>query len=497
MFAVAIVPIVALAGVGLDWSHALSSRNALQNAMDATALALAHLPANTPQDALDLKAQQWLQANLNDPTIAGLTLVADSETGSITLVADAHVLTTLSGLIGLTQFPIHAESEVRWGATRIEVALVLDNTGSMLEGDKLAQLKTAAVDLVETLDETTDRTHDANALKLSVVPFSMTVRLGTPAQNLSYRAANWMDGSANFSSDIFTTTGTDRFAMFDNLGKVWSGCVESRVQPYDVQDTAPTSATPATLFHPFFAPDEPDDHSWWGDAYPNNYMDDYTSSSSWSVKQGNVAKYVPTASPAYTPSVRAGTNGAGYEFGPNAGCTMEPLLRLTTDVAAVKTKLNAMQAVGETNIPMGLMWGWHTLSPNAPFGDGGAYGDLNIKKIVVLLTDGHNTMTDTSTSDDSIYGGLGYIWQGRLGITSGSSSTRTNAMNTRMGLVCTNMKTAGVVVYAVRIDVDGAPPAALSGCASSPTKFYDIDSDDLSDAFEAIAGSIGQLRIAR
>ena len=36
-------------------------------------------------------------------------------------------------------------------------------------------------------------------------------------------------------------------------------------------------------------------------------------------------------------------------------------------MAEVKAKLNSMVAVGDTNIPMGLMWGWHTILPNAPF----------------------------------------------------------------------------------------------------------------------------------
>jgi hypothetical protein len=307
-----------------------------------------------------------------------------------------------------------------------------------------------------------------------------------------------MDGTAQgFSSDIFSTAGVNRFTMFDNLGKAWAGCVESRPAPYDVQDTAPTSGIPATEFVPFFAPDEPDDHSWWGDTYVNNYMGDHTASTSWSEKQGNLAKYVPTASPAYTPAVRTGTNGAGYDYGPNAGCSMTPLLRLTTNVQTVKDKLNAMQAVGDTNIPMGLAWGWHTLSPNAPFADGAAYTDAQTRKIVVLLTDGANTMADTSNNDDSVYSGLGYIWQGRLGISSGTSSARTTAMDGRMATLCTNMKAAGVTIYVVRIDVSGSAPAALSGCASSPDQFYDISSANLGDAFHAIAGSIGQLRLSQ
>ncbi|TGS36362.1 hypothetical protein EN827_32280, partial [Mesorhizobium sp. M1D.F.Ca.ET.184.01.1.1] len=38
----------------------------------------------------------------------------------------------------------------------------------------------------------------------------------------------------------------------------WSGCVESRPYPYNIQDTAASTSTPATLFVPMFAPDETD-----------------------------------------------------------------------------------------------------------------------------------------------------------------------------------------------------------------------------------------------
>jgi hypothetical protein len=174
------------------------------------------------------------------------------------------------------------------------------------------------------------------------------------------------------------------------------------------------------------------------------------------------------------------------------------VLRLTSDIAAVKAKLGQMQAIGDTNIPMGLVWGWHTLSPNLPFADGTAYGTTGVKKIVVLLTDGDNTMSSVNNINSSYYSGLGYIWQGRLGITSGSSSYRTSTMDSRMTLLCSNMKQSDIIIYAVRIDVSGTAPAALSGCASQPEYFYDVpDVANLSDAFNSIAGQIGDLRIAK
>ena len=78
------------------------------------------------------------------------------------------------------------------------------------------------------------------------------------------------------------------------------------------------------------------------------------------------------------------------------------------------------------------------------------------------------------------------------------SSTRTSTMDSRLTLLCSNMKQSDITIYAVRIDVSGTAPASLSGCASQPEYFYDLpDVADLSEAFDPIAGQIGDLRIAK
>lgn len=114
----------------------------------------------------------------------------------------------------------------------------------------------------------------------------------------------------------------------------------------------------------------------------------------------------------------------GYQFGPNAGCIAQPLIRLTDSFSAVKAGMDGMVAGGDANIAAGVMWGWHTLSPNAPFADGAAYSDDTTRKIMVLMTDGENHNVVTSSPNASVYGGLGYIWQNRLGITDGSLDER-------------------------------------------------------------------------
>lgn len=500
IFAVALVPVVIAAGVGLDVSRAMSARTNLQDALDSTALALAHMPAGSTHDELQAKADAWLHANLDDRSLGPVTLDVRGSTGEMVIEASSYVPTTLTAITGVDRMPVVARSTAKWGLGHVEVALVLDNTGSMA-GDKLTRLKTAANELVDTLASSTPNT-DPNALKIGVVPFSMTVRLGS-----SYRTSTWMTGTAPpeyftaaGATDLFITRNTNwnRFSKFDGMNQTWAGCIESRPAPYDVQDTAPNTAVPASLFVPFFAPDEPDDDTVIKSqtsrkttyySFDNDYLNDGisptgTSENVWRKRQGNPDKYT-----------RSPSRGSG----PNAGCTMATIQRLTTNMNTVKSKITAMQATGNTNVPIGMMWGWHVLSPNLPFGDGAGYGNRDTKKFAVLLTDGDNTNDDSGDFNQSHYSSLGYIWQGRL-VGAGSGSTpaqRTKAMDDRLVLLCSNMKAAGITVYTVRIDMAGtSAPDALRSCASSSDKFYDIDSTGLSAAFNAIAGSIGQLRIA-
>jgi Flp pilus assembly protein TadG len=497
IFAVAMVPVVIAAGVGIDLARATSSKSNLQDAVDATALALAHMPPNTPQATLDAKAAEWLAANLNDKAVGPVTATVTPSTGQVVLVARSTVPTTLTAIAGFRQVAISADATVKWGLGHVEIALVLDNTGSMA-GAKLTRLKTAATDLVNTLATSTTST-DPNALKIGVVPFAATVKVGS-----SYRGQSWLNASqpnvAAYGDDLFNgQNGVNRFNLFDAVGEGWGGCVESRPAPYDVQDAAPTAGTPATLFVPFFAPDEPDDNkivksgSGWNTKYydfQNDYLDDQSNSANWETRQGNKNKY--------TVHVSRGT-------GPNAGCGMQSLVRLTTNMNTVKSKITAMNATGNTNIPIGLAWGWHVLSPNLPFSDGAPYESSDAKKFVVLLTDGDNTNDVAANPNKSTYSALGYLWQERLmdvdGVTklneSSTAAQRTAAMDARMMLACDNMKAKGITIYTVRIDVSGSSPAALRSCASSPDKFYDIDSTGLAEAFQNIAGSIGRLRIAQ
>ncbi|MEH6678532.1 pilus assembly protein [Phenylobacterium sp.] len=492
IFAVALVLLAPLTLGVFDLYIAANQKQKLQDALDAAALYAARSSAQTEKEINEI-GQRALQANLS--SFPGSALITSSFVLDGPKVVGSAEMTPMAVSAGFFEHSnVKAGAEVLRAMDRLEVALVLDNTGSM-SGTKLSTLKTAAKDLVDKLEAAGARSTAEDPIQISLVPFSSTIRVAENVSVKNYNTStrtgpgipNWLDSRARGHSakgvDIFTTSNTDRFAVLKSMkgGQVWGGCVESRRQPFDVQDTAPYASNVDSYFVPYFAPDEPDNGSWWN-SYDNNYLDDKTSGAS-RERQGNVSKY---------------NNQKPSSGGPNAGCDLEPIVPLTTNMTALKSAIDSMKAVGETNIPMGLVWGWHTLSPNAPLADGVAYGTKNHRKIIILMTDGDNVNSSKSNDNGSTYSGLGYIWQDLLGITSGSSSYRGDKMDDRLRLLCQNIKAKDIVLYTVRVEVKTGSSELLKTCATDSEKFFDVQNvSQLGAAFDAIAGSIDNLRLTK
>ncbi len=533
-------PVVAFMSlVAVDYSRASSAKQALQEALDAATLMAARSTAMTAND-IDTIGDKTLAAQLIPHTdITGLTANGQGRVANATFtpdstkiiaVANATVEPLVAGVFLDGPMEISAHSEVVRSLNKLEIALVLDTTGSM-QGTKLTNLITSAKEFVTTMQTAASWSVETNPVKISVVPFAQTVKVQSSLSMANYNNATftmtglptWLDGrnrAVSWNNDIFTNANAveanriDRFRMLKQMGQPWGGCVEARVAPYDIRETAPTSSTLATLFTPYFWPDEPDTDS----DYQNDYLTDGTSGQvsglTWLQRQGRSAKYNTTTFKSGTAApntfIPHALYGSPWLYGPNAACNMQAVKRLSTDFEGIKTHIDGLVASGETNVPLGLMWGWHTLSPNAPFADGVAYTTPATTKIIVLMTDGDNTMNDTvgsNNANNSNYHGYGYIWQNKLGTTSSDTGTRTTYMNNRMvppasnpnqEALCTNIKAKNIQIYSVGVGVSNAAKTLLTACATSSDYYYDVDAQagNLSAAFSAIAGSIQNLRIS-
>ena len=79
--------------------------------------------------------------------------VAYTTTGGSKIVLDAtaNVKTDFMNIFGYDKVTVKTTSTTEWGNTRLRVALVLDNTGSMASDGKMDALKTAAQNLLTQL----------------------------------------------------------------------------------------------------------------------------------------------------------------------------------------------------------------------------------------------------------------------------------------------------------------------------------------------------------
>ncbi|MGE0340970.1 MAG: TadE/TadG family type IV pilus assembly protein, partial [Xanthobacteraceae bacterium] len=152
LFALALIPVVGATGAAVDYALANASRTSMQKALDSTALALAKLmPLSQAQ--LDTQGWQIFQASLGHVAVQ-LTQsnlqISTPGTGKLVLNVSGQYQPAIAGVIGINHFPVGAHAEVTWGIKKLELALALDNTGSMASSNKMTELKKAAKNLLTT-----------------------------------------------------------------------------------------------------------------------------------------------------------------------------------------------------------------------------------------------------------------------------------------------------------------------------------------------------------
>ena len=67
------------------------------------------------------------------------------------------------------------------------------------------------------------------------------------------------------------------------------------------------------------------------------------------------------------------------------------LLPLTTDFAAAKSKVDALTPNGGTNQPIGIAWGWQSLTQGAPLNAPAEDANYTYKRVLIVMSDGLNT----------------------------------------------------------------------------------------------------------
>ena len=221
MAALTMAVLVGGLAISVDAANGQSAKQRLQDTTDAIALLAAKGKIQTQAD-LDAAANEYLQSAYPGSEGVNIRLEDIKRDGDlVTISATNKIPTYFTGIFGKSGLDIGATSQAVFADTQLEIALVLDTTGSM-SGNKLASLKVAANNLVDQLVTNNDNDN----VKLSVVPFAQYVNVGRNNVN-----ANWVD--------VMPANGR---SVND-----WNGCVGSRLGRLDQRvDVVGNNAIPAT-----------------------------------------------------------------------------------------------------------------------------------------------------------------------------------------------------------------------------------------------------------
>ena len=210
MFALSLVMLCGTVGLSVDGARVYGAKQKLQAAADSAVLAAARRAmADGDTDDVTETFERFLAATLIDPEIRLRSKTPDLSVPrrvSAELVAD--VSTVFMPVLGFETVEIRVGSSATFTFTRLEIALALDNTGSMM-GSKLDALKISAKRMVDDLLDKAPNTGDT---RFALVPFAQYVNVGT-----GNGMAPWINVPVDPSM-------------------LWTGCVGSRPSPLNTRD---------------------------------------------------------------------------------------------------------------------------------------------------------------------------------------------------------------------------------------------------------------------
>jgi Flp pilus assembly protein TadG len=451
-FGLMIPVVVGAVGLSVDMAQAYLVKARLASALDAAALAAAATGSDDESEIQD-KVDAFMEANYPEGRIGTKVAVDVSLVGDeLTVTATARLNTTFMTVFGYDTVDVEAETIVQREVRGLEVVMVLDNTGSMSSNNNIGTLRTATANFIEILF---DSVSEPELVKVGLVPYASSVNVGPYGLGVDLDENNYGtvfvdppldDVYADYYYGMNPYTGNnyginEEDLEYDTSEKgQWHGCVLAEGYPLDTED-----------------------HEGPWEMYRHDY------------NGNNYYKYN---------SYYSGTLGDGYNglYGPNVYCPEQPIVPLTSDEVFLLDSAGNMTASGSTLGNLGMVWGWRVISPEEPFIEGAEYDDEQWDKVILMMTDGVNTMSNV------------YSAYGR----TNEHNVDAGDLDDRMVETCDNIKAAGILVYTVTFDegVDQDTKDLYEDCASSAANYHDAPTqEDLEDVFEQIARELSNLHI--
>ena len=442
--------LVGFSGLALDGARLIYAKDVLQRSLDSGGLAAGHA---LDADDMEGDGHDFFAANI----AAGGSLLRNTQLSIqtspddrvLTLTATAEVEATLMSVFGFDAITVSASTEITRETRGMEIALVMDNTGSMRSDGKIGAMKTAATSLITALYDGEETNPN---LWVSLVPYTATVNVGSAH-------TDWLDSD-----------GQDRIDNGDFQSTDWKGCVEARDGMGDRTDDPPGDDP-----FPLYFYEDASDNDWirW-----NGSLD--IDESNWSQNNGT---------------------------GPNLGCG-PAITPLTAEQSTIVDSIEEMLPWhrGGTTSNLGLVWGWRTLSPRWQGLWGGAtpaelpleYDNPFMDKVIVVLTDGQNQFYDHNGGGPA---GSDYTAYDRLNLFGYATlDSARQELDSRFASLCTTIKQTGIKIFAITFGPtpNSGTQSLYRTCASNPGFYFHAPSnDELQDAFDAIGRQLSNLRLSQ
>lgn len=433
------IALVGCVGIAVDTSVAYNVRSKMAAAVDAAALAGARAWASPNRDA---DIQNFFSANFQagymGSVVEPVDIVVSPQDRTVTVTARATIPTFFMSVLGTDSTDIEASAQATLSSRDVEVALVLDVTGSMK--DDMDDLRAAANELVDIVVQDLQ---DPFRSRVALVPYSNGVNVGSYADAI--RGTYTEDTTCEYPAE--PTCETYRFpdatSSHTMREHIISTCVTPRTGPQAYTDAAPNTAS----FPPNFPPPPPN------------------------------ADYNPCPS---VPIMPLSDNRTA----------LHGVINALTDGGSTAGQIGI--AWGWYMLSPNFSYLWP--AANQPMNYSEIHLGQEVMKVVIIMTDGdfNSRYNSGVLAKDSGTGSGSSQYKIDENSHNGSPYTQSETL-------CTAMKAEGVIVYTVGFDIGGIADAIdlMNDCATSPEHVFFPDSGtELKQAFRAIANEVAKLRIS-
>lgn len=507
------VGIIAICGFGVDLMMNEMKRAKLQHTLDRAVIAAADLEQEL--DPASVVADYFAKSGVGD-ALTSTTVDDGLNYRTVSATARQSSDPLFLSILGVDEMVAPAAGEATEKMANVEISMILDISGSMGWNNKIQNLRNAANEFVDTVVQPADA---PSLTTVSVVSYNATVNLGpTVSQYFTLSNEHAYSNCAIFPASAFHTLGISRTATLARLSHfdLWSSN----------QNTTEISS-------PWCADDEygqlivhSDDVSElqahinslgaggntaidlgmkWGmallDPSAQDLVDDMIDDGHITARaSGRPVSYTDGETLKIVVLMTDGANTTEYDLVPSRQAGPSEIWiddRGDSDPSNDRFASLIIDNAGTANDvyywPRFSNSSWNDKYRNYP--DGGANArQMTYQEVYArwgtraVANKFYQRPRDDGQVTSATYNAVRNAYTSIVG---------PNAADSRLSNICQAARESDVIVFAIGFEAPQRGLDAMQDCASSPSHYFDVQGIEISDAFNAIAQTITQLRLTQ